>query len=111
MQKLEFLYVNLHLFSSNLKLEHEFDRRVEEFHLQTNGNDHEDERVNAVPVSAASCFLNDTRIKQSSMTSDLSFSFEKVSTTMPGMSPPATDEMNEFDEKYVRMNDDENVFY
>jgi hypothetical protein len=38
-------------FSSNLKLEHEFDRRVEEFNFQTNGNEHEEERINIIPVS------------------------------------------------------------
>ena len=37
--------------ASNLRLEHEFDRRVEEFHLQTNGNDHEEERITIIPVS------------------------------------------------------------
>lgn len=36
--------------SSNLKLEHEFDRRVEEFHFQSNGSENDEERVNAIPV-------------------------------------------------------------
>ena len=38
---------------SNLELEHEFDRRVEEFHFQGNGNDHDDERRNVMPVSSS----------------------------------------------------------
>ena len=37
---------------SNLELEHEFDRRVEEFHFQGNGHDHDDERRNVMPVSS-----------------------------------------------------------
>ncbi len=36
---------------SNLKLEHEFDRRVEEFNFQTNGNENDEERMNIIPVS------------------------------------------------------------
>ncbi|CAF4442870.1 unnamed protein product, partial [Adineta steineri] len=35
----------------NLKLEHEFDRRVEEFNFQSNGNDIEEERMNIIPVN------------------------------------------------------------
>ncbi|CAF5159351.1 unnamed protein product, partial [Rotaria sp. Silwood1] len=34
---------------NNLKLEHEFDRRVEEFNFHTNGNDNEEERINIIP--------------------------------------------------------------
>lgn len=40
--------------TSNLRLEHEFDRRVEEFHFQGNGHDHEEERINIIPVSVFS---------------------------------------------------------
>lgn len=35
---------------SNLKLEHEFDRRVEEFHFQSNGTENDEERFNVIPV-------------------------------------------------------------
>ncbi|CAF2382178.1 unnamed protein product [Rotaria sp. Silwood2] len=59
---------------NNLKLEHEFDRRVEEFNFHTNGNDNEEERINMIPIS----------------------------TILPTTSPNATDEMNEFDEKLKR---------
>ncbi|CAF3795794.1 unnamed protein product [Rotaria magnacalcarata] len=58
---------------NNLKLENEFDRRVEEFNSHTNGNDNDDERVNIIPISV-----------------------------LPTPSPSATDEMNEFDEKLKR---------
>ncbi len=32
-------------------MEHEFDRRVEEFNFQTNGNENEEERINIIPGS------------------------------------------------------------
>jgi hypothetical protein len=32
-------------------LENEFDRRVEEFNFQTNGNEHDEERMHIIPVS------------------------------------------------------------
>ncbi len=37
-------------------MEHEFDRRVEEFNFQSNGNDNDDERVNIIPVSLINNF-------------------------------------------------------
>ncbi|UJR35275.1 hypothetical protein I4U23_028039 [Adineta vaga] len=57
---------------SNLQLEHEFDRRVEEFNFHTNGNENEEERINIIPISTIS------------------------------PSPNSTDDMNEFDEKLKR---------
>jgi hypothetical protein len=33
-------------------LEHEFDRRVEEFNFQTNTNENDEERINIIPVSS-----------------------------------------------------------
>ncbi|CAF0761282.1 unnamed protein product [Adineta steineri] len=56
----------------NLKLEHEFDRRVEEFNFQSNGNDIEEERMNIIPISTVSPSQNQN------------------------------DDMNEFDEKLKR---------
>jgi hypothetical protein len=49
-KKRKFLYLKF-LSSSNLKLEHEFDRRVEEFNFQSNGNENDEERINLIPVS------------------------------------------------------------
>lgn len=43
---------------SNLKLEHEFDRRVEEFNFQTNGTENDEERMNIIPVCLANIFGN-----------------------------------------------------
>ncbi|CAF0787688.1 unnamed protein product [Adineta ricciae] len=57
---------------NNLKLEHEFDRRVEEFTFQTNGAEIEEERMNIIPISTVS------------------------------PSSDANDDMNEFDEKLKR---------
>ena len=60
---------------NNLRLEHDFDRRVEEFHLQTNGNDIDEDRMNLI----------------------------QVANVLPAaVSPTGTDEMNEFDEKLKR---------
>jgi hypothetical protein len=84
-------------------LEHEFDRRVEEFHLQSNGNEHDDERSTAMGVS-----LTRTRSANMRVTCDANaFSLQMSSVVSTSPSKP-TDEMNEFDEKSVdtMMNDD-----
>jgi len=76
------------IFSSNLKLEHEFDRRVEEFNFQSNGNENDEERFNLIPVS----LINKLYLRTI-------FFHSQISNAIPTSSPSATDEMNEFDEK------------
>jgi len=71
-------------------LEHEFDRRVEEFNFQTNANENDEERINIIPVSS---------IHSHSQQSLNHLFHSKVSTVLSTPSPSATDEMNEFDEK------------